>query len=253
MTDATIGDFTIANVDVPTFWGRRSQLDLTNLKASTLHDYFRPDQPNQGREELVAWPARVFLAGFIYKNLGIFTGESGRDILERPVNWYKEWLERNPEFSPQPYWQLAAVLRQSGYPEKADNILYAARVRERNRACDRGEIGRCMVLSMLQYTVGYGIGFRYFRVFIPIFLVAAVGFGVLLRVSRKDETRDIFTLAFASLGHVLPVALDKTHESVITAGNRPRWALLWFHIQKIAGWVLGGFLVAAFAGLTQKS
>jgi|APTNR8051073442_1049403.scaffolds.fasta_scaffold11063_5 hypothetical protein len=137
MTDATIGDFTIANVDAPPFWGSQSQLDLTNLKATTVHDYFRPNQTDQRPEEQTTWPASVFLAGFDYKSLGIFTDVNVHDILDRPVKWYKQWLPKNRGFSAQPYWHLATVLRESGYAEKAGDILYAARAEERSQAWDR--------------------------------------------------------------------------------------------------------------------
>jgi hypothetical protein len=41
------------------------------------------------------------------------------------------WLSRQTTFTPEPYQQLAAVVRNQGLPEVADEILYASKQRER--------------------------------------------------------------------------------------------------------------------------
>jgi hypothetical protein len=56
------------------------------------------------------------------------------------------------------------------------------------------------------------------------------------------------------------ITLDKAHESILTnapaatgGSTLPYWLLVYFYFHKIAGWVLGSFLVAGLAGLTQRN
>ena len=55
-------------------------------------------------------------------------------MMSRPVSWYVDWLGRDASFSPQPYRQLAGVFREAGADDKANEILYALREREREEA-----------------------------------------------------------------------------------------------------------------------
>lgn len=67
-------------------------------------------------------------------------------------------------------------------------------------------------------------------------------------------------LLLLSLDELLPVvSLDRSHDTRLTAapaaGARPppAWLLAYFSLHKIAGWVLGSFLVAGLARLTQRN
>lgn len=69
-------------------------------------------------------------------------------------------------------------------------------------------------------------------------------------------------LFFASLDQLLPiVTLDKAHDILIFGdpsasppmNPQPYGILVYFYAHKIAGWVLGSFLVAGLAGLTQSN
>ena len=58
---------------------------------------------------------------------------------------------------------------------------------------------------------------------------------------------------WASFDQVLPIIkLNKAHEELIL-GNYSNLIIMYFYFQKLAGYVLGGFLGAGLAGLTQKS
>ena len=70
---------------------------------------------------------------------------------------------RDQPYTPQPYAQASNVLREMGQPEMANDVIYAGRERERNEAWQRGDNLRCSGLSLLNWTIGYGVGHRYFR------------------------------------------------------------------------------------------
>jgi hypothetical protein len=104
----------------------------------------------------------------------------------------------------------------------------------------------------LKYTIGYGLGTKYFRVLWCFIAFAFIGFLVLL-ISIEKSNWDLFKMAWASFDQVLPIVnLDQGHEAWIKL-NCSNWAISYFYIQKIVGYVLGGFLGAGLAGLTQKS
>ena len=77
------------------------------------------------------WPDKLELEGFIYSRLGGFGTRisNGQTVID--VDWFPSWLERQSTYSPQPYEQLAGVLRKSGHRDKASALLYWSRERQR--------------------------------------------------------------------------------------------------------------------------
>lgn len=70
------------------------------------------------------------------------------------------------------------------------------------------------------------------------------------------------SLFFASLDQFLPVIkLNKAHDALIFGDSsahppvdpQPYWVQLYFYLHKIVGWVLGSFVIAGLAGLTQRN
>ena len=179
------------------------------------------------------------------------------DIEKRDSKWFIKWLERDKTFSPQPYEQLANVLHESGYPSKANAIRYATRKRMRCAAWERREgkpreWPRWVGLTLLQFIIGYGLGARYFRVLWWFGGITLIGFLVLLGSIEKSNW-DLFKMAWASFDQVLPIVkLDEENQKLIL-GNYSSWTIAYFYVQKLVGYVLGGFLGAGLAGLTRKS
>jgi hypothetical protein len=102
-----------------------------------------------------SWPQAggLFLDGFVYGNIV----DGPTDALLR-----LEWLNRQGEFKPQPYRQLAKVLRELGDDDGAKQVLYE--LEDRVRARDRrlllhapARLLRFTEDSLSDVTVGYGI------------------------------------------------------------------------------------------------
>jgi hypothetical protein len=104
-------------------------------------------------------------------------------------------------------------------------------------------------LSLLNWTTGYGIGLRYFRAVYWAFGITLVG--ALFLHWDCQGPQSIPGKLFFSLDRLMPhiVQLDKIHDQV--EANLTGWIRRWFYFQKIAGYVLAGFLLAGLAGLTQ--
>ncbi|MHC4756840.1 MAG: hypothetical protein ACYTBP_17075 [Planctomycetota bacterium] len=232
----------------PTNWVGDSRMILRNTTVGAIQD-------SDVTEE--SWPKNLELEGFEFSRLGGYGAEGSADILNRNSKWFIDWLGRDKTFSPQPYELLAKVLHESGYPSKANAIRYAARKRSRYEAWNRREGKpreklRWLGLTLLQLTIGYGLGARYFRVLWWFGGFTLIGFLVLLASIDKPNV-DLFKMAWASFDQVLPiVTLNEAHEDLIL-GNCTGWAIKYFYVQKLVGYVLGGFLGAGLAGLTQKS
>jgi hypothetical protein len=232
----------------PTNWVKTSRMVLRNTTIGAIQD---------ADVKTESWPKHLELEGFAYRRLGGFGAMGPADIAKRDSEWFIQWLERDKTFSPQPYEQLANVLRESGYSSKANAILYAARQRSRTAAWERRkgkplELLRWIGLTFLQYTIGYGLGARYFWVLGWFGGFTLIGFLVLLGSIEKSNW-DLFEMAWASFDQVLPIVkLNGEHEKLIL-GICNNWTIAYFYIQKVIGYVLGGFLGAGLAGLTQRS
>ena len=111
----------------PPRWNERARLTLRNAQVGALND----------TED--AWglqPGRLDLVGFTYDRLGGVWATKDSAMSARSTEWLRAWLAKQVGFStsynPQPFEQLAKVLRESGYPGKADAILFAARDHQRD-------------------------------------------------------------------------------------------------------------------------
>jgi uncharacterized protein YjbI with pentapeptide repeats len=105
-------------------WAEDAQLILRNATIGAL----------QCPPSLDAWPT-LELSGCSYKQLGGFSSaDSALEMAARARDWFVDWLAKDRTFSPQPYHQLASVLRSMGHAETADAVLYAGKERERRAA-----------------------------------------------------------------------------------------------------------------------
>jgi len=187
-------------------------------------------------------------------------------MLNRPVSSFIEWLKGDPTCSPQPYEYLADRFQKAGEPQKAADILYAVRERQRRKAWskthdNKREWRRALVLWLLKITIGYGLGNRYFRVLWSVGGLTFVGAFALTFFGSHCLTQ-FPSICFASLDQLLPiVTLDKVHDVMIfgdpsanpPVAAQPYGVRVYFYAHKILGWILGSFLIAGLSGLTQKN
>jgi len=236
-----------------------------------------------------AWPRTLHLAGFAYDRLGGFAGEDYSDYHRRPNAWFLDWLRRtrNLQEAHQPhdrtlaarieravgrlagcggsrdighrsetYERLARALRAIGRNDAADEVLFTSRDIARRNA----QPWRALGLWLSRWVIGYGIGRGYLNAAIVAMAIALVGMGViaadraLLGPQPGLEAKGTAWMFFAALDHLLPiVTLDKEFGDLLPARLLGWGAKLWFWCTALFGWVLGSFLVAGLAGLTQKS
>ena len=136
-----------------------------------------------------SWPDNLEreFEGFIYQRLGGFGVDEKETPFQRSSEWFINWLERDKSYSPQPYLQLASVLRAAGYEDKADDILYANRERQRN--LPETSQGRWFLLSLLKETIGYGYGLGYFHALRWVLGLVLLG-AFFLRINEEGHIRE---------------------------------------------------------------
>jgi hypothetical protein len=229
-------------------WAADALLALRNARIGALQDWPQAE----GRDP--SWPARLDLQGLVYDRLGgsLESGASGMRL--RDPAWYRGWLARDREFSRQPYQQLAATFRAAGDTDRADAVLIAARDREMTVNWQQGDTLGAAGLLVLKLTIGYGLGSGYTLALVWVVVVTLIGM-VVLRASPEARAKGRWWRFGASLDHLLPIIeLNPEFGEFFKDPERKRlagWQQAWFAAQAVFGYVLGAFVAAGMAGLTQ--
>ncbi|HEX3990866.1 MAG TPA: hypothetical protein VHX39_06810, partial [Acetobacteraceae bacterium] len=276
--DLRLGGMTVNGEQIWTKWtvpdGTAPWVALRNAKVGDLQD----DEHSWDGTTLV-------LEGFTYGHLGGVGGVNRQDMRYRKVSSWRDWLDRDSVYSPQPYTQLASVLVASGNSEAASEIRYAGRERQRNellRGCSwlhptapaataapqpPCDLGGWLGLTVLQVTVGYGIGPYTFRALwwtlgltaagtaILAFAPGVRGAAYLVDRGRAPRQKSLLWCFGATLNHVLPVvSLNPEFNDFFNDPKRERlypWQQIAFAVLALSGWALSFFVIAALSGLTQ--
>lgn len=216
----------LATQDSAAAFQDKAKLSLRNVAANSLRDL------------PTSWPNLVDLEGFTYLRIG--GSASDKAISERSAADLENWLERQKPFTPQPYTQLAGVLKDSGDADKARSILFAGKNREWATAGFLEKIG----LGLHFIFTGYGLHPEV--AFLWIGLLVGVGAYVVGR-DRAPEVQRMTRpeRVIYSLDMLLPVVhLRHGHYEFDLAGR----ARYYFYAHKIMGYVLASFLIASYTG-----
>lgn len=215
-------------------WQHPSTLNVRGAKATSII---------AARDQSV-WPDEINLDGFSYSYIGRqpFTADGFEEL---PVSWYIGLLSLDPRYSPQPYEQLAKVLRDSGNFVEANHVLYAGRDRQLWAAFSAGEWLYFGWYFLFKIFIGYG-----YRIWYSFFWVLAfVVFGALIfrQTPEASAEKMPYGLAF-SFDRLLPlIKLRERHYKIDLNG----WPRYYFYFHQLMGYILGSFLLAGLSGLTK--
>ncbi|MHC4396009.1 MAG: hypothetical protein ACYS1A_10185 [Planctomycetota bacterium] len=226
-------------------------LDLRFSKIGSLWD------------EKKSWPEKdkLLLHGFIYNEIS--------DKAPRDARTRKEWLSRQSNFMPQPYEQLAKVLKEGGYESNAKEILIA-----KEKAKSK-ELKWYEWLPHVLYGLLVGYGYRPWRAFLIGLIVIVVG-GFLFSAGfqaasmtpvKNSDNHPEFHAFVYSLDVFLPVIdlhqanywlpdsmkdfkLNISEKISINVSGKTLWYYVWIEIA--AGWVLTTLLVVSLTGLIRR-
>lgn len=232
-------------------------LDLHSLKEQPRGEVdFRFARIGTLQDDNSSWPpkSKLRLTGFVYET---FAGE-----VDTRAKWRREWLERQYEerigtsFRPQPYEQLARVLRNMGYERDAREIAIAKQEMLRKS----GSLGLSGTFWnwLLSATIAHG--YKPWRA--VLWALPVIGIGWLLfgyanmhdaMVPLSETPRTFHPLAY-SLDVFLPIIDMHQEDSWLPRNGGPEgwwlWIYLWAHIG--FGWLLTSLFVAGLSGIIKK-
>jgi hypothetical protein len=218
----------------PLPWGDQ-KLILRNCSTKGFQDH--PD----------VWPTEIDFTGFMYLQI---SGKNRRSqdgfipFADRKISWILQLLNRQSQFNPQPYWQLASVLGQIGYEQKSTAILYECAKRRRKNS----PAFFARNFKRLHFWIN-GYGYYNMRVLYWCILLIISGMGILY--TTGEATRLSLSSGFLySIDMLIPVVeFSKRYYSEAYALQNYT-AELYFFFHELMGYVFA-FMVAS--GLSKLS
>jgi len=221
----------------PPRWTEKSRLILRNTRVGALND------------TIDSWDGVTLdLVGFTYDRLGGLRATKDSIMAARPKEWLLDnWLAKQEGFDetfiPQPFEQLAKVLRESGHPVNADYLLMA----KFNQLRDSPRTAMLTKVSLWVQYVLIGYGYRTWLAILWFLALAALGAWV---CGRVPPGRDMMLSErfWYSVDIAVPVFnLDKKHGGIdLSQGCRT-----YFYFHQMAGFILISFALAGLSGLTK--
>jgi hypothetical protein len=159
---------------------------------------------------MASWPliGNLQLHGFQYRRISAFSPRNAKQRVD--------WLARIKSFTPQPYQQLASVLRDEGDDVGARQVLYKMAVLRSKETRSKFARGRNL---LLRYVVGYG----YYPRFALLWLFGLVALGTVLywggyySGSMVPTDKDAY-ISF-KYNHRLPEYYEQFHALIYSAEN----------------------------------
>jgi hypothetical protein len=227
------------------------ELSLRRVQTPELR--FTPAQPPTGRvvlsgarisnlvTEAACWPGagNIDLNGFAYESLR----PSGPFSLERRLAWL---AAATPEYSPEPYEQLASALRADGMDEDAREVLLAKQRRRRETL----PLAARMWGYLQDITVAYG--YRPGRAAVWMAVLWAVGslfFAVEPPEPLNQGESPHWNAALYALDLLLPV-IDLGQDSAWKPAGLAQWASA---LMVLLGWILATTVAAGASRLLRRN
>ncbi|CAJ3333936.1 pentapeptide repeat-containing protein [Burkholderia pseudomallei] len=219
-----------------TRWSKTAVLDLSHAK---INEIFAP-------RNFDYWPNNINFTDFTVTSF-VSGNIKMPDRSVDEASWFPQWLSHSSEkkYSPQPYQTVISLLNNEGSPSAAAAVGYAGKEREREEACESWKIDDCLYLWLARMLIGYG-----YKIWLSIgwsALLVIVGALVFQQTPESKLYHMPFGFSY-SFDMLLPIIkLRELHYKIELAGP----TRYYFYFHKLAGWVLGSFIVAAVSGITK--
>ena len=228
------------NYDPPK-WGDEAELVLRNLHAEALQDTAEAWDNLDGRLDLV---------GFTYQQLGGLRSTRDSIMAARDPEWMLAWLrqqrDRDTAFQPQPYEQLAKVLRDGGWIRTAEKILMARFNYQMTH--DTTPWSTKAWLFVKWAVIGHGL-----EVWISILWLLGLGFigMIVMHDTTLGRTLGWGRCLFYSFDASMPFVDLNPRVHTELSERAPQGTKIYFAFHRITGLTLVTFLAAGMSGLAQ--
>lgn len=234
--------FLATSVSSPPEWlANSAAFTLRNVHAGSLQDTPQVWNLNAGK---------IDLNGFTYERLGGLKSDNDETLADRDLQWLlNTWFGKQKDhdvvFQPQPYRQLAKILRNTGREAKADAVLISMRDHERTHSAT--PIFQKMLLTVNWALLGYG-----YRVWLAtIWFSGLVLLGTfVVRIDPAGLRVGFWHRFFYSLESAVPL-IELTPLNERFANQLTPRVDRYFNVHKIAGLIIVSVLVAGMTGIVR--
>ncbi|MDR5746434.1 hypothetical protein QCE73_25000 [Caballeronia sp. LZ029] len=229
-----------------TSWARGTSLSLAN---SDVNRIYAPRNTS-------IWPSEIDFQNTQYQSFVFSERQLGgaskaeRSGLQIPElgaeEFFIEFASRFPDpQNPEPYFRLQTYLASIGQSGAARQLGIAAKEGQRKHACASGKVSQCLFLWIMRVTIGYGYSLWLAGVWSCAFVIIGA---VVFRNTPEAKQRNMpYGLAYSFDTFIPLIKLRDMHYDIDIKSA----ARYYFYFHKLAGWILGTFLVAAVSGLTK--
>jgi len=218
----------------PVHWEPDSMLRLRDATVGTI----------AARQSENIWPNRIDILNL---NFVSYSGESlGSRRLQDADEWFPGWLAKSSDgFNPQTYERVRLYLVSVGEVGAATKVGFAGKTLEFLDSCQSGFFAKCLYLAAYGATTGFG----FYPWFAAIWTLLFVYLGAQVFRRTPEAVREHMTRGYAySFDTFLPLVRLRERNYDIDIEGKARY---YFYFHKLAGWVLGSFLVAAISGIAR--
>jgi uncharacterized protein YjbI with pentapeptide repeats len=221
-------------------WDACAELILQNTTVDTVQVGISEEMATGD-----CWPERLQLNGFRYRRLSKPYPSTERKPI-RDSDGFIRWLARDWRPSNQPYQQLARALIDCGDLDEAERVLFAGQERKREGARGIRRVG----YEVLKWTIGYGIGARYFLSLAWVLAITIVG-GIVFAPFVRSHWSGHGAQFLFSVDQLLPI-VHVTPAAEDLAKQISGWQSWYLAFHRMCGFVLGSFIVAGLTGITKE-
>jgi hypothetical protein len=223
--------------------GPSSRLDLSGAHIDEIHVPV----------SMKVWPKDLILSGFSFQDFHV-DDKLGPIQNASTMQYFNCWLGRTAtqRFDPWPYREVADFLQKTGDDGASRAVGIGGKNRERAQACKSTlslsgfEYGpTCIYLWLSFLIIGYGYRLYLSVIWSAVFIIS----GAIIFRHMKDSRDSEIPIGLAySFDMFLPLVKLRDKHYDLDVKSRARYYL---YVHKLAGWVLGSFIVAALSGLTK--
>jgi hypothetical protein len=192
-----------------------------------------------------AWPPTVVLHGATFGGFVEFP-KQGVDS-SPPEVWFPQWLlmGTTDRFEPEPYQAVVKSLALAGWENAAVAVAYAAKSRETEEACNNYRFGKCLILVASKILIGYG--YQLWLAVVWAGGLTILGALIFSKTPEAAENHMPYGVVY-SFDMLLPIIKLRERNFDIHLDSTARY---YFYFHRLAGWILGLFLVAGLTGVTK--
>ncbi len=221
-------------------WDADAKLILQNASVDAVQVGISDETPAGD-----CWPQKLQLNGLTYRRVAKSDPSTAKRS-SQDADGFIRWLARDWPTSHQPYQQLANVLTDQGDVDESERVLFAGQERKRRGARGIRRLG----YEGLKWTIGYGIGARYFWSLAWVLALTIVGGLVFAPFVHSHWSSRGAELLF-SVDQLLPI-VHVTPAAEELAKQVTGWQSWYLAFHRMCGFVLGSFIVAGLTGVTKK-